>query len=113
MPRHETVEALPEAAVLPDEAAAFGGKTRTALGPAAGVTLEELHAGGALEIAEVSPRRPVGHAHLFHCLLEGTEPLYLLEKLSAPFAELDPLVEDDPELETRTALDGAAHGVSE
>src|SRR5882724_3886658 len=87
---------------LPEEASA-------AVGPPAGSTFEELHPGRALELAEVPPRRPIGHAHSLDGLLEGAEPLHGLQELGASFAELDAVPEDDPELEPGTSLHRASH----
>src|SRR5437773_605956 len=106
---HEGVEAGAEVPVPRDEAAALGGEARAALWPAARVALEELHAGGALEIAKVAPGRPVGHAHALDGLLEGSQSLDRFQQLGASFAEFHAAAEDHPELEPRTALERAAH----
>src|SRR5215831_14514168 len=109
VPGHEGVEPLAKATVAAKEEPAFRGEPRAAIGSAPGPSFEQLQAGRALELAEISPRRSVRHAHALNGLLEGTEPYPRLEELGAPLAELDVVPEDDPELEPRPALDGTPH----
>ena len=86
---------------------------------AAGIVLLERHPGGGPgggTRLTAEGRRFVARYRRFRRgldgLLERAEALDFLEKLRAPFAEFHAVPKGDPELEPRTALDRAAHGVS-
>ena len=109
MPVHHLVEPPPEAPVAPEKALGFRREAGASRGAAAGMPLEEGEARGALQLSEVTPGRPIRHAHVLDGLLERTEPMDGFEELRAAFTELYSVAEDDPELEPRPGLEGAAH----
>src|SRR5262249_3527857 len=72
--------------------------------------LEELEAGGALELLEVPPGAPVGHAEARDGLLEGARLRDGLEEVGPSPAELDGSPDDHPHLDPRRQRRGPRAG---
>src|SRR6185369_6586243 len=85
---------------VPDEKfAAAGRQSHSTGGASPRPPLEDREAGRVLELTEVAPRVPVRHVEPRHRLLQRSQLVDGLEELRTPIAELEPGLEDDPDLE--------------
>src|SRR5262245_2228369 len=95
--RGHAVEAALELSVADYELAAGRRQPHAAPGGSFRGALDELEAGGFLELFQISPGVAIGHAELGCRLTEGTSLVDQLEQPRPAFAELESLAEDDPD----------------
>src|SRR2546427_4241238 len=96
MALHRLFERPSERAIAAQEPLARVGEPHAALGPAAGHPLDELEAGGLLQLTKVTPGVAVRHLERLGRLLERAALLDGLQQPCPALAEFQVLAERDP-----------------
>src|SRR5690349_18104182 len=93
---HRSIQGIAKSVVASQEPFGLGREPHPAPWAAAGRALNELEAGGALELTEIPPRIAIRHRKLFGRLLQRPVLLDELEEPRTPVTELQLIAERDP-----------------
>src|SRR5262249_8508440 len=98
-PVHRTIEARAELPVPREKSRGVLRQAHPTLRAAAGNPLDELEAGGSLELAKIAPGVAVRHREFPGSALKRSASAEQLEEPRATVPEFQVIAEDDPDLE--------------